>query len=105
MLWTGSRPRPLLSDVSDGDACAAAAAAANELRPVRSSDAALLDVYAELVVAYARVERHRYTGARLAIIDHLIERIAQARNREIVTQLVDVVDRLHGKLTAAPAPV
>ena len=87
------------------EVCAAAAAAANELRVARVTDAALVDVYAELVVAYARVERNTYTGARLAIIDHLIERIAEARRGEIVTPLVDIVDRLHGELTSALASI
>jgi hypothetical protein len=87
------------------DACAAAANAANELRVARSTDATLLEVYAELVVAYARVEGNSYTGARRAIIDHLVERVAQALGGEIVTPVVDVVDRLHAELTSAPASV
>jgi hypothetical protein len=87
------------------DACAAAADAANELRVASATDAAVVDVYAELVVAYARVERDDYTGARLAIVDHLIERLGQARRGEIVTPLADIVDRLHGELTATPASV
>jgi hypothetical protein len=86
-------------------ACAAAADAANELRVARATEAALLDVYAELVLAYARVERNSYTGARLAIIDHLIERVTQARRGEIGAPLVDVVDRLHGELTSPAASV
>jgi hypothetical protein len=85
--------------------CAAAADAVNELRVASAADAALVDVYAELVVAYARVERNSYSGARLAVIDHLIERIAQARGGEIVTPLVDIVDRLHGELTSTAATV
>lgn len=87
------------------DACAAAAEAANELRVARPMDAALGDVYAELVIAYARVERSVCTGTRLAIIDHLIGRVAQARRGEIVTPLLDIVDRLHGELTSTPASV
>ena len=76
-----------------------------KLRVASAADAALVDVYAELVVAYARVERNSYSGARLAVIDHLIERIAQARGGEIVTPLVDIVDRLHGELTSTAASV
>ena len=87
------------------EACAAAADAVNELRVASVADAALVDVYAELVVAYARVERNSYSGARLAVIDHLIERIAQACGGEIVTPLVDIVDRLHGELTSTAATV
>jgi hypothetical protein len=87
------------------DACAAAANAANELRVARSTEATLLDVYTELVIAYARVERNSYAGARLAIIDHLLERVAQARGGEIVTPVIDIVDRLHAELVSAPASV
>ena len=82
------------------EACAAAAASVMELRVARVADAALVDVYSELVVAYARVERNSYSGARLAVIDHLTGRIAEARGGEIVTPLVDIVDRLHGELTS-----
>jgi hypothetical protein len=87
------------------DACAAAADSVNELRVARATDGALVDVYAELVVAYARLERSSFSGARLAIIDHLIERITQARRGELVTPLVDIVDRLHGELASATASV
>jgi hypothetical protein len=87
------------------DACAAAAGAVNELRVARSADGALVDVYAELVVAYARVERISFTGTRLAVIDHLVERIAQGRRGEIVTPRVDIIDRLHGELTSVTASV
>ena len=41
---------------------------------------------------------------RLAVIEHLVERLAQARNGEITTPALDIVDRLHGELTAEPAP-
>jgi hypothetical protein len=87
------------------DACEAAADAVNELRVASATDAALVEVYAELVVAYARVERNGFTGTRLAIVDHLIERITQARCGEIVAPLVDIVDRLHAELTSATASV
>jgi hypothetical protein len=87
------------------DACASLADAANELRAARATDAALLNVYAELVVAYAQLERENNSGARLAIINHLIERIAQARRGEIAVPLIDIVDRLHGELTSAATSV
>jgi hypothetical protein len=87
------------------EACAAAATAVNDLRVARATDAVLVDVYAELVVAYARVEHNNHTGARQAIIDHLIERVAQARRGEIAVPLVDIVDRLHGELTATAVSV
>lgn len=86
------------------DSCAAAADAVNEIRSWRESDSRLLDVYTELVVAYARLVRAERSGARLAVIDHLIQRVTQARNGEIAG-LAYIVDRLHGEITAIPAPV
>lgn len=82
------------------DACAAAAAAVSEPRPWRPSDVAMIDLYAELVVAYARLVRTHLSGTRLAIVDHLVGRVAQARSGEITTSLVDIVDRLHGELAS-----
>ncbi len=87
------------------DACAAAAATVGQPRPWRPSDAGMVDAYAELVVAYARLARPRLSGARLTIVDHLVERVAQARAGEIATPLVDIVDRLHGELASEGAPV
>ncbi len=87
------------------DACAAAAASVGQPRPWRPNDVGMVDAYAELVVAYARLARPRLSGARLAIVDHLVERVAQARNGEIATPLVDIVDRLHGELAPEGAPV
>ena len=87
------------------ESCGAATDAVNEVRVATPADAALVEVYAELVVAYARVERNSYSGARLAVVDHLIERIAQARAGEIVTPLVDIVDRLHGELSSTATSV
>ena len=90
------------------DACAAAAAV-NEVRVWRPNDAGLVDLYSELVLAYARlrradIARSDHASVRLAVIDHLAERLAQARNGEITTPALDIVDRLHGDLTAEPAP-
>lgn len=87
------------------DACAAAADAVNETRAWRDSDTALIDMYAELVVAYARLTRSERTGARLAVTDHLMERVAQVRAGVINTPLGDIADRLHSELTALPASV
>ncbi len=85
------------------DACAAAAAAVSEPRTWRPS--AMIDLYAELVVAHARLVRPHLHVSRLAIVDHLVGRIAQARSGEIATPLVDIVDRLHGELASERAPV
>ena len=87
------------------DACAAAAAAVSEPRRWRPSDLAMIDLYAELVVAHARLVRPHLHGSRLAIVDHLVGRIAQARSGEITTPLVDIVDRLHGELASERTPV
>jgi hypothetical protein len=87
------------------DACAAAAAAVSEPRSWRPSDMAMIDLYAELVVAYARLARPHFRGTRLAIVDHLVGRVAQAQSGEITTSLVDIVDRLHGELATERAPV
>lgn len=90
------------------DACAALAAAVNEIRVSRSGDQDLVSAYAEIVVAYSRLLRHqssddRYGSAHLAIVDHLVERLRQAQNNDITTPVLDIVDRLHGELTREPA--
>jgi hypothetical protein len=92
------------------DACAALADAVNELRVVRTPDTDLVDAYAELVVAYSRLVRRQLaddpTGVvRVNIIDHLLERLRQARAGEDTLPIVDLVDRLHGELTREPAGV
>ena len=87
------------------EACAAAAAAVSEPRSWRPSDVAMINLYAELVVAYARLARPHFRGPGLAIVDHLVARVAQARIGEITTSLVDIVDRLHGELASERAPV
>lgn len=58
-----------------------------------------------LVVAYARLVRPHFHGFRLAMVDHLVGRVAQARGGEITTSLVDIVDRLHPELAPERAPV
>jgi hypothetical protein len=92
------------------DACAALADAGNEVRVIRTTDAELVDVYAELVVAYSRLVRRRLDGdgaatARAKILGHLQERVRQAAVGEISLPILDVVDRLHGELTREPAGV
>lgn len=80
------------------------------VRLVRPSDQALVDVYAELVIAYSRLVGRQLAGdpaasARVNIIDHLVERLRQARNGEMTIPVLDVVDRLHAELTRQPAAV
>lgn len=101
------RDREALSFVADG--CAALADAANQIRLARAGDAELVNVYAEMVVAYSHLVRdglaERGETVRLAIIDHLVERLRQAQTGEIAMSVLDIVDRLHGELTRERAPV
>lgn len=89
-----------LSFVADG--CVALADAVNETRLVSDSRQGLVDSYAEMVVALARLMRPQLLGegetVRVAVIDHLIERLGQARTGEFPTPVLDIVDRLHGEL-------
>ncbi|MHB8467662.1 MAG: hypothetical protein ACYDH6_08450 [Acidimicrobiales bacterium] len=90
------------------DACAALAQAVNAVRALRDTDDALVETYAELVVAYGNLVRdHLDDGphgqVRVAVIDHLIERLREARAGEIATPVLDVVDRLHAELTREPS--
>jgi CRP-like cAMP-binding protein len=95
------RDRDPRSFLADG--CAALADAANQIRLARASEAEVVTVYAEMVVAYSRVLRddlaERGETVRLAVIDHLVERLRQAQRGEIRVSALDVVDRLHGELT------
>jgi hypothetical protein len=110
----GDRVVVLRSDDGLGflaDACAALAEAVNEVRVARAGDADLVEVYAEVVVAYSRLARRRLDDcppaatARGNILRHLEERIRQAGIGEITIPLLDVVDRLHGELTREPTAV
>ena len=60
-----------------------------------------------MVVAYSRVQRDelsvRGETTRLAVIDHLVERLDQAEAEEINISVLDIVDRIHGELTREPA--
>ena len=92
------------------DACAALAEAVNQMRAIRPSDADLVEAYAELVVAYGRLLRRHLAGdpadtVGLNIIDHLVERLRQARAGEISLPVLDIVDRLHAELTRQPTHV
>lgn len=92
------------------DSCAALADALNQVRVVRSGDAALVDVYAEVVLAHSRLVRRRLDNdrestAQVNIIEHLEERLRQARAGEITVAVLDIVDRLHAEITREPAGV
>ncbi len=85
------------------DACAAMADSVNETRLVTAGHSELLDAYAEVVVALTWLVRPRLMEdgetVRVAVIDHLLDRLSQARTGAIALPVVDIVDRLHGELT------
>lgn len=83
-----------------GDACAAFAESANRIRVGRAVERDLTAAYAEMVVAYSGLLRDRLGEPRTAIVDHLIMRLRQAQAGEIAVPVLDIVDRLHGELTA-----
>jgi hypothetical protein len=86
------------------DACAALADALNEPHVWTAGDDALVASYAALVRAYASLVRPTVQEeVRGRIVDHVLERLGQAERGEIVTPVVDIVDRLHGELTRQPS--
>ena len=109
----GDRVVVLRADDGTGfvaDACAALADAVNQVRVSKSTDGDLVDAYAETVVTYSRLVRRRLDGdphgsARLNIIDHLVERLRQARAGENPLPVLDIVDRLHAEITREAAGV
>ena len=96
-----------LSFIADG--CAVMAEAVNQTRLVTSGHADLVEAYAEMVVAFARLVRPRLLDdgetVRVAVMDHLLDRLTQARTGLIALPVLDVVDRLHGELTQDQARV
>ena len=91
------------------DACAAMGDAVNETRLVTRGHANLVDAYAEMVVAFARLVRPRLLDdgetVRVAVMDHLLDRLTEARTGLIALPVVDVIDRLHGELSQDHAGV
>ena len=89
------------------EACAVLAEAVNEVSPARNADANLITVYAEMVRAYARLVRPRLVAqgeaVRVALIDHLLGRLAEAQAGVRAVPVVDVVDRVHGELVRVDA--
>ena len=96
-------------DGLSADACAAMADAVNETRLVTSGHANLVEAYAEMVVAFARLVRPRLLDygetVRVAVMDHLLGRLTEARTGLIALPVLDVVDRPHGELTQDHARV
>jgi hypothetical protein len=83
--------------------------AVNETRLVTAGHADLVEAYAEMVVAFARLVRPRLLDdgetVRVAVMDHLLDRLMQARTGLIALPVLDIVDRLHGELTQDHARV
>ena len=89
------------------DACAAVAELVNGTHLWHSSDQLVTETYAELLVAFANLVRpdliaDANSGTQLAIIDHLVERLRQARAGEFNVPALDVADRLHAELICQP---
>jgi hypothetical protein len=66
---------------------------------------ALVGVYAEMVRAYVMLRRpltatEPHGEVQLRIIDHLLDRLGQARAGGIATPITDIVDRLHAEVTS-----
>jgi hypothetical protein len=90
--------------------CAALADSVNELRVSRMGDHLLIDTYAEMLRAYSNLLRPALAGdagcaVQIKVIDHLAERLGQARAGEISIPVLDVADRLHAELVRQPLPV
>ena len=105
VVFASDLPKQFLIDV-----CAALADATNEPYVWVSADEELVTVYAEAVIALARVRRteleeHPGSQVHLAVIDHLVQRIEQIRAGEIGFRLADVVDRLHAESLREPVGV
>jgi len=92
------------------NACAALADSVNELRISRVGDHLLIEAYAEMLCAYCNLLHPTLVGdpsctTQVKVIDHLVERLGQARAGEISIPLLDVADRLHAELVRQPLPV
>ncbi len=92
------------------DCCAALADSVNETREWRPSDEARIEVYAELLCSYANLTSPDFaadpgSAVQLAVIEHLVERLAQARAGDVNMSVLDVADRLHAELTRQPSMV
>jgi hypothetical protein len=80
------------------NACAALADFVNELRVSLVGDHLLIETYAEMLRAYSNLLRPALVGdpscaVHVKVIDHLVERLDQARVGEISIPLLDIVDR------------
>ena len=92
------------------NACDALADSVNELRFSRVGDHLLIETYAEMLRAYSNLLRPTLLGdpscaTQVKVIDHLVERLRQARAGEISIPVLDIADRLHAELVRQPLPV
>ena len=92
------------------NACAALADLVSELRVSPVGDQLLIETYAEMLRAYSNLLRPGLLGdpgcaTQVKVIDHLVERLGQARAGEISIPLLDVADRLHAELVRQPLRV
>lgn len=91
------------------DACAVMADAVNETRLVTAGHADLVEAYTEMVVAFARLVRPRLLDdgetVRVAVMDHLLDRLTQAGTGLIAPPVLHIVDRLCVELTQDHARV
>jgi hypothetical protein len=92
------------------DSCAALADSVNETCEWRPSDQARIEAYAELLCCYANLTRPALaaesgSAVQLAVIEHLMERLAQARAGDINMSVLDVADRIHAELIHQPLMV
>jgi hypothetical protein len=92
------------------EVCAALADSINEIHISRKGDRLLADTYAEMLCAYSNLLRPGMvvdpgSSIQLNVIDHLVERLGQARDGTISIPLLDIADRLHAELVRQPLPV
>jgi hypothetical protein len=97
------RPSPSILVLADAFHCLATGVRQLQDRNLGvTSD--LLDAYAALTATYARALRDRISAlpdssaAWPDIIDHLVERLRQAREEDILLDPLDVLDQLAGRL-------
>jgi len=86
------------------DACRALAGAVNSIGVAGPAREEMVEVYAELVGAYARFKVGR-VDADISQVDrdilaHLLERIREARAGETPISLADIADQLHARAEA-----
>jgi hypothetical protein len=86
------------------DACRALAESVNAIGVAGSAREEAVEVYAELVGAFARFKLGRrdagISQVDRDIVAHLLERIREARAGETAIPLADIADQLHARVEA-----